>query len=143
MPGSVVASLYVPFFDISIAGNVLVLPCSEGTVGTDQVNLNSGAWSSASLSLKKSSSINGARPQAFSTPVTITADHYLDNSDTTGVSAMVLTVDTASGTAGSTVSVRMTCKGDRITGKAFVDPFSQFLPGTEPESPPFGGGGTG
>jgi hypothetical protein len=112
MPGSIVSEVTEYAFDINKAGNVLVLNTREGTVGSYEATLMTGAWGSTSMSIKK---LYGAgQPRAFSSAVTVTADSSKDDMDTTGASGLIATVDTASGTASSFITLRMTCKGDRI-----------------------------
>jgi hypothetical protein len=112
MPGSIVAEVTDYAFDITKLGNTLVLNTREGTVGSYNAMCINGGWNAASLSVKK---LYGAGPpQAFGSAVTITADAFDDDLDTTGASGLVVTVDTVSGTASSYITLRLTCKGDRI-----------------------------
>lgn len=140
MPGSVVNSL-TTIFKISQAGNSLEFDVSEGEDVGLQVTLVSGAWTTASLSLKKS--VAGGPPQAFSSAITIAADYNKQDIATENASRVVLTVDTAASTSESFAMVYLVCKGDRLASAPgrFTTLLSPAMDSLLSESNDFGMGG--
>jgi hypothetical protein len=110
MPGGILVSeVFEPSFSISTAGNTLTVSTTNGNIASYDIYCVNGGWNGASLSIKKL--VSGAA-RAFGAPVTVTADAMDDTLAVDGVSGLVLTVDTASGTASSYVSVRLRVTGD-------------------------------
>jgi hypothetical protein len=151
--GVLVSEVFEPSFSISTAGNTLTVSTTNGSIASYDIYLTTGAWNSASLSIKKL--VSGAA-RAFGAPVTVTADAFDDTLAVDGVSGLVLTVDTASGTASSYVSVRLRVTGDpqlttggiggaaTISGLRSGDKYSgggvAESTGGDISSPPMGGG---
>lgn len=107
--GILVSEIFEPSFSISTSGNTLTVSTTNGSIASYDIYLTTGAWNGASLSIKKL--VSGAA-RSFGAPVTVTADTMDDTLAVDGVSGLVLTVDTASGTSSSFVSVRLRVTGD-------------------------------
>lgn len=99
---------------ITDAGETVELDATEGNKFGWSVRLINGAYTGATLTIKRSIG-SGGLPQAFATPISVTADADDDDADTEGCSRVVFTVEVAGSTSDSYVVVSMVSKGDRIS----------------------------